>query len=264
MSVRTYTSLIQTTAHARSIDPSFVAGIMNLESGGQPRAGVEAYALNTAGTWHNVNGINQGVGLMQVVPREAPNPVFAQRPSVGELLDPVFNISYGVGILADDLARCGTKEGAACAYFAGHCIPTGSSDGNATDFEYIARAMAAEQQFLDLNTGGGDMFHRMNGWAQWWEHRDLGAGGVLGGVMQVARDFPSAPAGGTLVLEVFLDMGSDGSFTLRDGDGFYAGQVNSVLREAQIIVVPDAARTLRFDAFGRVVIRRIGIVGYFG
>jgi soluble lytic murein transglycosylase-like protein len=79
-----------------------------MESGGDP----QAYSASGA------------VGLMQVMPRDGlaasfeciNGPCFASRPTIDELLDPVFNVEYGTGMLSGLVARLGSEREALKAY----------------------------------------------------------------------------------------------------------------------------------------------------
>lgn len=78
------------------------------ESGGQP----------------DVISASGAVGLMQVMPKDGiaagfmcvNGPCFASRPSTQELLDPAFNIDYGVKMLAGLLEKYGNERDALKAY----------------------------------------------------------------------------------------------------------------------------------------------------
>jgi len=108
--------------------------------------------------------------------------------------------------------------------------------------------------------GGGGMWVRLNGQAQWWSGRRLGP--ERNGVMRLDVDFPALPDAARAVdLEIFLDPGSRGAFVLRDGDGSYAGQVNPYRLQAVIRAVPKE-RMLRFEVAGEATIELAGIVGY--
>jgi soluble lytic murein transglycosylase-like protein len=84
--------LITEYALRRGIEPDLLAALILQESGGNP----EAYSHSGA------------VGLMQVMPRNglaasfmcSNGPCFQNRPTIAELKDPEFNISYGTKMLA--------------------------------------------------------------------------------------------------------------------------------------------------------------------
>jgi soluble lytic murein transglycosylase-like protein len=85
-------SLIQKYAAENELPAELIAAVMLQESGGDP----QAYSYSGA------------VGLMQVMPKDGiaasfqciNGPCFASRPSIAELQDPEFNISFGTRMLA--------------------------------------------------------------------------------------------------------------------------------------------------------------------
>jgi soluble lytic murein transglycosylase-like protein len=91
-SVRQWCGAIETYARQHQLDPNLVAAVMQQESGG------DAGAYSSSGA----------VGLLQVMPSDgiaatfycSAGPCFSGRPSTQELLNPDFNISYGVKMLA--------------------------------------------------------------------------------------------------------------------------------------------------------------------
>ena len=90
------------------LSPNLIAAVMLQESGGNP----SAYSVSGA------------VGLMQVMSRDgiaasftcANGPCFASRPSIQELQDPDFNISYGTRMLAGLYNRYQNMRDALKAY----------------------------------------------------------------------------------------------------------------------------------------------------
>lgn len=106
--VRRWCSLIEIHAKKARLDPRLVAAVMLQESGGNPKA----YSSSGA------------VGLMQVMPRDGlaaefmcnGRPCFSSRPSMAELYDPEFNISYGVRMLAGLSGKYGNTRDALKAY----------------------------------------------------------------------------------------------------------------------------------------------------
>jgi soluble lytic murein transglycosylase-like protein len=107
-SIQRWCSWIQDYASQHNLDPALIAAVMLQESGGNP----QAYSNSGA------------VGLMQVMPRDGiaasfmcPNgPCFASRPSMDELFDPEFNISYGINMLAGLINKYGSERDALKAY----------------------------------------------------------------------------------------------------------------------------------------------------
>jgi soluble lytic murein transglycosylase-like protein len=85
-----------------------VAAVMLQESGGQP----------------DVISASGAVGLMQVMPSDGiaagfmcvNGPCFASRPTIEMLLDPAFNIDYGVRMLAGLIEKYGSERDALKAY----------------------------------------------------------------------------------------------------------------------------------------------------
>jgi soluble lytic murein transglycosylase-like protein len=106
--IHSWCSLIERYSGESGLDPNLIAAVMLQESGGNP----QAYSHSGA------------VGLMQVMPRDGiaanfmcPNgPCFSSRPSMDELFDPEFNISYGVTMLAGLVNKYGNVRDALKAY----------------------------------------------------------------------------------------------------------------------------------------------------
>jgi len=107
-SIRQWCALIEQYAGENGLDPNLISAVMLQESGGQP----DAYSKSGA------------VGLLQVMPSDgkassfacANGPCFSTRPSMQELFDPDFNISYGTRMLADLIQRYGNIRDALKAY----------------------------------------------------------------------------------------------------------------------------------------------------
>ncbi len=107
-SVRQWCGLISMFAAKNSLDPDLIAAVIWQESGGNPIA----YSKSGA------------VGLMQVMPKDGisasfqcPNgPCFSNRPTIAQLQDPEFNISYGTGMLAELRQLRGNTREALKAY----------------------------------------------------------------------------------------------------------------------------------------------------
>jgi soluble lytic murein transglycosylase-like protein len=91
--IHQWCALIEASAQDNHLPPNLIAAVMLQESGGDPLS----YSSSGA------------VGLMQVMPRDGiaaefmciNGPCFAPRPTIAELQDPAFNISYGTHMLAD-------------------------------------------------------------------------------------------------------------------------------------------------------------------
>lgn len=100
--------LITRYAEKADLSPDLIAALIVQESGGKPLA----YSHSGA------------VGLMQVMPRDGiatkfmckNGPCFANRPSIAELQDPEFNISYGTRMLAGLFSRFGNMRDALKSY----------------------------------------------------------------------------------------------------------------------------------------------------
>jgi soluble lytic murein transglycosylase-like protein len=100
--------LIEAAAAKYSVSPELVVAVMLQESGGQ------ADVISASGA----------VGLMQVMPSDGiasgfmcvNGPCFASRPRTQELLDPAFNIDYGVRMLAGLIEKYGNERDALKAY----------------------------------------------------------------------------------------------------------------------------------------------------
>ncbi len=99
---------IEQNANQFGIDPNLVAALILQESGGNP----QAYSRSGA------------AGLMQVMPRDGiaagfdcvNGPCFSSRPRTDELLDPQFNIQFGVKMLAGLIQKTGDIREALRAY----------------------------------------------------------------------------------------------------------------------------------------------------
>ena len=91
-SIQKWRDEIEKTAADYNLDPNLIAAVMLQESGGQP----------------SVVSSSGAVGLMQIMPRDGIasgficgiEPCFKTRPSIEELLDPIFNINYGAQMLS--------------------------------------------------------------------------------------------------------------------------------------------------------------------
>ncbi|HEX2981862.1 MAG TPA: transglycosylase SLT domain-containing protein [Anaerolineaceae bacterium] len=107
-SVLQWCDLIQHYASKRGLSPNLVAALILQESSGNS----QAYSHSGA------------VGLMQVMPRDGlaasfmcrSGPCFTNRPSINELQDPEFNISYGTKMLANLAQKYGDIREALKAY----------------------------------------------------------------------------------------------------------------------------------------------------
>lgn len=107
-SIRKWCGMIEQYARENQIDPNVISAVMLQESAGNP----DAYSKSGA------------VGLLQVMPRDGlassfmcpAGPCFSNRPSMEQLYDPEFNISYGTKMLADLIEHYGDLREALKAY----------------------------------------------------------------------------------------------------------------------------------------------------
>jgi soluble lytic murein transglycosylase-like protein len=106
--VRPWCSLIADSASKYGVPANLIASVMLQESGGQ------AEVISSSGA----------VGLLQVMPSDgiaasfqcANGPCFASRPTTQQLLDPAFNVDYGVKMLASLISKYGSEREALKAY----------------------------------------------------------------------------------------------------------------------------------------------------
>jgi len=107
-SIRRWCNLIERYAGEENMDPRLIAAVILQESGGDP----QAYSYSGA------------VGLMQVMPRDglaanficSGGPCFSSRPTMEELFDPEFNISYGTRMLGGLVRKYGDVREALYSY----------------------------------------------------------------------------------------------------------------------------------------------------
>ena len=101
-------SLIETASKTYGVPAELVAAVMLQESGGQ------ATVISASGA----------VGLLQVMPSDGiaasfmcgNGPCFSSRPSTQQLLNPAFNVDYGVRMLANLIQKYGSERDALKAY----------------------------------------------------------------------------------------------------------------------------------------------------
>jgi len=106
--IQQWCHLIEAAAAKTNLPASLIAAVIHQESGGN------ALSYSSSGA----------VGLMQVMPRDGlaeefmciNGPCFASRPTIEELKDPKFNISYGSQMLTDLYARHGSYREALFRY----------------------------------------------------------------------------------------------------------------------------------------------------
>lgn len=140
--VRRYTALIRSAATACRLRASVVAGLIDVESGGNERAVSP----------DNGPGLGHAIGLMQVL---------AGHFTPGQNgMEPATNLAVGCRILREKIdAYGGRVESGLAAYFgavdaAGN--PTTASDlTGTTGVQYVAEVLGAAKQFVDLDEGDG-------------------------------------------------------------------------------------------------------------
>lgn len=106
--IRQWCGWIEQYAAEVGLEPKLIASVMLQESGGK----ADAYSHSGA------------VGLMQVMPRDglaanfmcSGRPCFSSRPTMDELFEPEFNISYGTRMLAALVSKHGSVRDALYAY----------------------------------------------------------------------------------------------------------------------------------------------------
>ena len=130
-----YRDLIVDTARRYYLSPSLVAGLIEVESQGNPDAVSKAGAI----------------GLGQVMPGE----VLAGRPSAQELRNPIVNVEWTCRLLADGRQRWGTQAGMLAAYYGavdGEGHPSSATDGSGVDgWGYVRAVEAAALTYLTLD-----------------------------------------------------------------------------------------------------------------
>jgi len=107
-SIQKWREEIETSAAENNLDPNLIAAVMLQESGGQPSV------ISSSGA----------VGLMQIMPRDGlaskficnETPCFVNRPTIQELLDPIFNINYGARMLSGLSINLGSMRNALKSY----------------------------------------------------------------------------------------------------------------------------------------------------
>ena len=139
-----WASLIVPAARSRRLAPSLVAGLIEIESAGNPDAESRAGAI----------------GLMQVVPGE----IFPGRPSAADLHDPAINVATGCAILATNRTGYGTQAGMLAAYYGAVGAdgrPTDATDGSGVDgWGYVELVEAAALRYLDLDQYADEDFRQ--------------------------------------------------------------------------------------------------------
>jgi soluble lytic murein transglycosylase-like protein len=107
-SISNWCSQIEKASQTYGVPVELIAAVMLQESGGQSQV------ISASGA----------VGLLQVMPSDGiaagfqcgNGPCFASRPTIQQLLDPSFNIDYGVHMLANLIQKYGSEREALKAY----------------------------------------------------------------------------------------------------------------------------------------------------
>ena len=120
-------------AQKHGLDPSLLAAVWDFESSGNPGA---------------INRSSGATGLGQVMPREA-GPMFRDRPTRQELLDPATNAEWSARILKSGLDRYGSEDKALAAYLGAIDARgniTGAVDAKGTGGNQYIRTVRERQQ----------------------------------------------------------------------------------------------------------------------
>ena len=107
-SISPWCQQIEQSAQKYNVPASLIAAVMLQESGGQ------SDVISSSGA----------VGLLQVMPSDGiaasficgSGPCFASRPTTRQLLDPAYNVDYGVRLLADLIQKYGSEREALKSY----------------------------------------------------------------------------------------------------------------------------------------------------
>jgi soluble lytic murein transglycosylase-like protein len=164
MAVLDYKALIVREARAHSLPPSLVAGLIDVESGGQPSV------ISPAGA----------VGLMQVLSQE----VMPGRPTKEQLLDPELNVHTGCALLAELIGANGSQDAGLASYY-GACYL-----GRPTDqgWSYIRLVEAAAQKYGDWDLTADDDFLEYAPQSQGWREAAVNLKGIATDALERGRD----------------------------------------------------------------------------
>lgn len=142
--VSRWAALIGPAARPRRLAPSLVAGLIEIESAGDPDC------VSRAGA----------VGLMQVMPGE----LIPGRPTAAELHSPTANVEWGCQILADNRDRIGHQAGALAAYYGAADAagtPNAATDGSDVDgWRYVRLVETAALDYLPLDQWADEDFQQ--------------------------------------------------------------------------------------------------------
>jgi hypothetical protein len=164
MAVSDYRALIVREARAHGLQPSLVAGLIDVESGGQPDA------VSSAGA----------VGLMQVLSQE----VMPGRPTKEQLLDQTVNVQTGCSLLAELIQANGSQDAGLASYY-GACYL-----GRPTDqgWSYVRLVEAAAQKYRDWDLTADDDFLEYAPQSQTWRECAINLKGVATDALEKGRD----------------------------------------------------------------------------
>lgn len=164
-------ALIVDAARKHKLAPSLLAGLLTVESGGNPDA------VSRSGA----------VGLGQVMPRE----YIAGRPTAEQLHDPATNLEWACRILAEGRDRWGTQAGALAAYYGavddrGH--PSSATDGSGVDgWGYVGRVEACALEYLALDQWADADLRQYAPTSGSWREVALVLKGICDDVLPVGR-----------------------------------------------------------------------------
>lgn len=103
-----WADLVEELTHNGDIEANVILAVIYIESRGDPNA---------------INKKSKATGLMQIMPQEA-GPVFDDRPTSEELLNPTVNITWGIKILHYFMGKEGSLWGGLYRYSGGKTWPS--------------------------------------------------------------------------------------------------------------------------------------------
>ena len=164
MAVSDYRALIVREARAHNLPPSLVAGLIDVESGGQPSV------ISPAGA----------VGLCQVMPGE----IIPGRPSKDQLLDPTVNVQTGCSLLAELMKAQGNEACALAAYYGGIYLGRPTDDG----WRYVNMVEGAAQNYREWDLTADDDFLQYAPLGQTWREAAINLKGIATDALERGRD----------------------------------------------------------------------------
>ncbi len=167
-----YRDLIVDTARRYYLAPSLVAGLIEVESGGNPDA------VSKAGA----------VGLGQVMPGE----YIAGRPSAAELRNPIVNVEWTCRLLAEGRQRWGTQAGMLAAYYGavdGQGYPSSATDGSGVDgWGYVRAVEAAARRYLSLDKAAAPEYREWAPQTGLWSEAAANLKGICDDALETGRE----------------------------------------------------------------------------